>query len=73
MSGTHYRKTSDAWLDALDRNRRTITELFGRHYAPGSVQRAMQRWRMFFMAVSELFGLDDGRQWGLGHYLFGPR
>jgi len=33
----------------------------------------LQRWRMFFMASSELFGFDDGEQWYVSHYLFEPQ
>ena len=33
----------------------------------------LQRWRMFFLAVAEFFGIDEGREWGVGHYLFKPR
>ena len=43
-------------------------------YAAGSPasERQTPRWRIFFLAVSEMFGMDGGREWGVGHYLFRP-
>jgi cyclopropane-fatty-acyl-phospholipid synthase len=32
-----------------------------------------QRWRMFYMAVAELFGYANGNEWGVGHYRFVKR
>jgi cyclopropane-fatty-acyl-phospholipid synthase len=32
-----------------------------------------QRWRMFYMAVAELFGYASGNEWGVGHYRFVKR
>lgn len=28
------------------------------------------RWRVFYLACSELFAFNGGDQWGVGHYLF---
>ncbi len=32
--------------------------------------RLVRRWRMFYMAVAELFGFREGSQWGVAHYRF---
>ena len=36
-------------------------------------QRWWQRWRMFWLACAELFGYDEGREWGVAHYRFAKR
>jgi cyclopropane-fatty-acyl-phospholipid synthase len=69
-SGEHYRRTAEAWLSNLDQFRKPISDLFNRVYGPGNGHLWVQRWRMFFMACSELFGFDDGGQWMVAHYRF---
>jgi len=32
----------------------------------------VQRWRMFFMACAELFGIDRGQTYGVVHSLMRP-
>ena len=70
ISGTHYAKTCEAWLDRLDRNKSQAMAILAdsENNDPPGVQ--VQRWRMFFMACAELFSFDSGKQWGVGHYLF---
>jgi len=73
LSGTHYQRTSNAWLANMDAHRKDITRLFADTYGAADAERWVQRWRMFFMAVAELFGYDGGQQWGIGHFLFAPQ
>ncbi len=71
-SGDHYRRTADAWLANLDRvHDAAAAALAGAGEAAPA--RAIQRWRMFFMACSELFGFDRGRRWWVSHYRFAHR
>jgi cyclopropane-fatty-acyl-phospholipid synthase len=70
IDGTHYGRTCEAWLRNLDDRRRSVRALFQRHEQPGEAARVVQRWRMFFMACAELFHYDQGREWGVSHYLF---
>ncbi len=73
LSGTHYQATANAWLAAMDANRDAIRALFVDAYGQADAGRWIQRWRMFFMAVAELFGCRHGNEWGVGHYLFAPK
>lgn len=68
FDGGHYQKTSEAWLDLLDQHRDEVSALFAAQGQDGP--RATQRWRMFYMAVAEMFGYAGGQEWGVGHYLF---
>jgi cyclopropane-fatty-acyl-phospholipid synthase len=69
-SGTHYQKTAEAWLAALDRQRAEVGAVFEPVYGAAHVDQWVQRWRIFFMACAELFGHDHGQEWYVSHYLF---
>ncbi len=69
VNGQHYEKTSNHWLENLDAARAQVMPVLRECYGKdASVW--FQRWRMFYMAVAELFGYDQGEQWGVVHTLF---
>ena len=70
VSGTHYEKTSNAWLARMDANEAAISKLFVNVYGADEATRWVNRWRMFYMAVAELFGYSNGTEWMVAHYLF---
>ncbi len=39
-------------------------------YGADDATRWWVRWRVFYLACSELFAFNGGSQWGVGHYLF---
>jgi cyclopropane-fatty-acyl-phospholipid synthase len=67
VPGTHYGKTSRAWLENLDRNRESLRSTLQSCYGDQS-DLWMQRWRIFFMACEELFSYRDGSEWWVSHY-----
>jgi cyclopropane-fatty-acyl-phospholipid synthase len=71
--GTEYQKTAEAWLENMDARKGAIMPIFDDVYGEQDSQRWWMRWRIFFLAVSEMFGFDDGREWRIGHYLFHAR
>jgi cyclopropane-fatty-acyl-phospholipid synthase len=68
VNGVHYKKTADAWLSNLDRRRQHILPILVETYGQGQAERWLQRWRIFFLACSELWGYRNGEEWLVSHY-----
>ena len=73
VSGTHYAKTLEAWLHNCDREKHRLRSLFEADLGKTDGARQLQRWRIFFMACSELFNYRRGREWFVSHYRFAKR
>lgn len=71
--GRHYQRTAAAWLANMDAAQDTLMPLMAATYGEAQAGLWWQRWRLFFMAVEELFGYDAGQQWWVSHYLFERR
>ncbi|HNL55139.1 MAG TPA: class I SAM-dependent methyltransferase, partial [Turneriella sp.] len=69
-SGTHYHLTSEHWLQNMDKHRAEIEQIFAGVYGKENVTRWINYWRVFFLAVSELFRTRGGEEWNVSHYLF---
>ncbi|MEY3174291.1 MAG: hypothetical protein RLZZ436_2205 [Planctomycetota bacterium] len=70
--GTHYEKTSNAWLQRMDSDPAATTAVLKATY--GRDWRIWwSRWRIFFMSCAELFGYNNGSEWFVSHYLFTSR
>jgi cyclopropane-fatty-acyl-phospholipid synthase len=72
INGVHYSRTLEAWLDRMDGHRGRLMPLFRSVYGDDA-ERWFARWRMFFMACSELFRYHQGREWWVSHYLLRPQ
>ncbi|KAG6895446.1 hypothetical protein C0992_001182 [Termitomyces sp. T32_za158] len=75
INGTHYSRTLEDWLKLQDKNdKEALAELKSEALAtgqlPSEATKTFYRFRVFYMACSELFNMDGGQQWGIGHYLF---
>ncbi|AZZ38289.1 SAM-dependent methyltransferase [Bdellovibrio sp. qaytius] len=68
-NGTHYQKTLEAWLEKMDQNEDQVRVLFKNTYGAENVELWVNRWRVFYMACSELFGFNGGNEWAVTHYL----
>lgn len=68
VDGTHYQQTLEAWLKRFDARRGTIRPVLAETYGAEQAERWLHRWRMFFLACSELFGYKGGTEWFVGQY-----
>ncbi|GAP38844.1 cyclopropane-fatty-acyl-phospholipid synthase family protein [Piscinibacter sakaiensis] len=71
--GRHYQRTAEAWLALQDARRAAVRPVLAEAYGEADADLWHQRWRLFFLAVAELFGHDRGQTWAVGHYLFERR
>jgi cyclopropane-fatty-acyl-phospholipid synthase len=69
VNGTHYAKTSEAWLANMDANRSKLLPLFAAIYGASDAKKWWTRWRIFFMACAELWNYGRGEEWLVSHYL----
>lgn len=72
INGTHYSKTLEAWLSKQDENESIIMNYFMDTYGKDA-KLWIQRWRIFYLACSELFAYNKGKEWPVMHYLFAKK
>ncbi len=72
VSGMHYSKTSEAWLQNMDSHKNEIMPLFKETYGKGALKWWVY-WRVFFMACAELWKYNKGEEWIVSHYLFNKK
>jgi len=70
LDGTHYARTANHWLANQDARAEPARAALAQAYGAPLAGLWHQRWRMFWMACAELFGYDDGQQWGVAHYRY---
>jgi cyclopropane-fatty-acyl-phospholipid synthase len=72
IDGRHYQRTANHWLQNQDRHAPEVSAILQRCHGDAAPL-WQQRWRMFWMACAELFGLHGGQEWMVAHYLFEQR
>ncbi|KAJ9142627.1 Methyltransferase [Pleurostoma richardsiae] len=70
VSGRHYSKTCEDWLSKMRAHKKEIWPHLQETYGAENARKWYNRWKIFFMACSELFAYDGGDTWGVAHYLF---
>lgn len=73
VNGTHYQRTSEAWLQTMDSNEAAIRPILERTYGADQAAKWRAYWRVFFMSCAELWGYREGNEWLVSHYLFRKR
>lgn len=75
VNGTNYEKTSNGWLEYLDKSWKSgeLQPVLAEAYGSGKEREWYVNWRLFFLACAELWGLEKGNEWIVSLYLFEKR
>lgn len=68
VNGMEYSRTLEAWLTRQDEHREKLMPILSKAYGVEEASVWFQRWRMFWMACSELFKYNGGKEWPVHHY-----
>jgi cyclopropane-fatty-acyl-phospholipid synthase len=68
VNGVEYSKTLEAWLQRQDQHREKLIPILTKAYGKEDAEIWFQRWRIFWMACSELFKYNQGKEWPVHHY-----
>lgn len=70
VNGNHYSRTLEAWLARQDHQREKLLPILAKAYGDDAAALWFQRWRLFWLACSELFKYNEGNEWPVHHYRF---
>lgn len=70
VCGTHYQKTSEAWLANMKANKQAVIKIMADTYGTENAVKWWAFWKLFFLACAELWGYKNGSEWTVSHYLF---
>jgi cyclopropane-fatty-acyl-phospholipid synthase len=72
VNGRHYAKSSEAWLKLCDEERRKAKKIMEQVYGREQANVWLNRWRIYFMSLSEFFRMREGTEWFTAQYLLKP-
>lgn len=70
VNGTHYQRTLEEWLKIMDGKQEQVLALLTEHYGANEALKRYVYWRLFFIACAEFFGMRNGEEYLVSHYLF---
>lgn len=73
VNGLHYSRTLEAWLARQDAAKEALLPILAKTYGEAEAEVWFHRWRLFWLACSELFKYNKGNEWPVYHYLLSKR
>jgi cyclopropane-fatty-acyl-phospholipid synthase len=70
LDGWHYEKTLNTWLAKLDAQKEDVRRVIAQTYGAENETRWLSNWRLFFLACSEVWRTNKGREYLVSHYMF---
>jgi cyclopropane-fatty-acyl-phospholipid synthase len=69
VNGLNYKLTLDAWLRKMKNNKKTVFPILEDTYGKKNAKKWWHYWNTFFISCSEAFGIHNGNQRFVSHYL----
>lgn len=73
VSGNHYSRTLEAWLERFDANIERLHAILAAYHGKREADRLVGTWRLFLISTAEVWAFRGGDEWLVSHYLLGPR
>ncbi len=73
VSGDHYARTLQAWLERLDEHTDEALRILGADRSAREARALLATWRLFLISTTEIWGWRGGNEWMVSHYLLEPR
>ncbi len=73
LNGEHYARTLEEWLRRYDAHAEAIRPILESTYGSPAANGWWIDWRLFLLACAETWAYNDGREYGVSHYLLAPR
>lgn len=70
VNGTHYQRTLEEWLVRTDARKAEVMPVLARCYGEEHALKWFVYWRLFFIGCAEFFGIREGEEYMVSHYLF---
>ena len=69
VNGKQFQRSANLWLQNMDKHKKDIIRILEKESDLASSIATFNRWRIYFLTISESYGYNQGSEWMIAHYL----